>query len=264
MKNLFAASLLGAVLALTLGPVAQAQVLAVNGSDESFAQSPTAETAYDGFITSNLLTGLTPSSTVTPNLGFPLGGINDGGADANVIGASSKETWFEGGASFDGSNPHELNSNPVVTFTFNTSIHTLGYTITSLQSIYGWNDENSYNDQDFTITGTYVGGGSFTLGSVAYNPFDPSGDQSGSGLQAATMVNGSITGLTGVKSISFEFTPYISPSSQEQAGQMIREIQLFGGATAVVPEPGTWALLVSGLLFMIMLSARRRRLADKA
>jgi len=71
------------------------------------------------------------------------------------------------------------------------------------------------------------------------------------------MVSLSDIDLTGVQSISFEFTPYVSPASQEQAGQMIREIDVFGVAT--VPEPTTWAMMLGGFLFMAVLTHRRLR-----
>jgi hypothetical protein len=250
MKCLISATLAVALSAL-LPPVAQAQLLTT--SSESNTQS--SQSAYDSFISTNdLLAGLTPVSTTTPSLGFPLTGINDGAADANVVGPTSHETWFEGGANFDPSN-HSLNSNPVVTFTFSTPM-----TITSLQSIYGWNDNNSFNDQDYTILYTLASNPSLmlTLGSVAYNPFEPSNDFSGFGPQGASMVDLSVSGLTNVKSISFEFTPYISSTSeQEQGGQMIREIDVFGSPDVEsVPEPSTWVLMLGGVGFLVFLTRR--------
>jgi len=64
---------------------------------------------------------------------------------------------------------HTLSSDPTVTFTFGTPV-----SIGTIESIYGWQDNQSFSDQDFTITYTLgVSPTIHTLGSVAYNPFDP-------------------------------------------------------------------------------------------
>jgi hypothetical protein len=51
---------------------------------------------------------------------------------------------------------------------------------------------------------------------------------------------------SGVAALEFTFTPYANPSSLEQAGQVVREIDVNGVATPV-PEPATCGLILAAM-----------------
>jgi hypothetical protein len=259
MKNLpwprLRAAFLALVLFAPLSPAAHAYIVTP-------ASDPNSQTTYESLASkTDLLTGITPTFTqqsdFVTGFAFSVNGINDGVASPGPDG--DNDTYYQGSSPF--SSTSSLNAKPTVTFTFDTSVNTLGYNIDSLQSIYGWDDNNSFSDQDYTITYTLVGSSStFTLGNVAFNPFDPGNpnDVSGGGA-TSSLVTLSDIGLTGVSSISFEFTPYTSPNTgKEQGAQLIQEIDVFGEATPI-PEPRTWAMLLGGVLFMAVLTRRRFR-----
>jgi hypothetical protein len=212
---------------------------------------PGDETTYDGNIQNNdLLTGATitssnnNSSSVTPDFGTALTGINDGLASSQGNGAN--ETYFANNLA---PNPGggSLNTDPVVTFTLDTSVNTQGYTLTSINSIYGWQNFVTLVDQDFTVSYQTVGSTGFTLlATVAYNPYATDNDFNGdSSASQVTLTN--LTGAVGVDAIQFAFTPF-SDATGEQSGQMIREIDVDG--TPTVPEPSTWALMGFGGLLL--------------
>jgi hypothetical protein len=208
---------------------------------------PSVETAYDGNISaSDLLTGATITTNgVAADLGS-YNGINDGAAQpGNDV---SNSLYF--GHNLAGSN---LDLGPVATFTLNTSVNTLGYTLTSVNSIYGWQNFESVVDQDYTISYSTVTDPTFTLlASVIYAPFDPATENSNGDPNdhAATQVTLTDLGnITGVNAIQIAFNAYTTPGNVEQNGQMIREIDVFGTPTAV-PEPSTWALMGFGGLLL--------------
>lgn len=60
--------------------------------------------------------------------------------------------------------------------------------------------------------------------------------------------------------IRFSFTPYSDADGTTQAGQMIREIDVFGTPTAV-SEPATWALMGLGGLVLVWRLRRERHAA---
>jgi hypothetical protein len=247
-----------AILLAQFSPLAHAYSTAT-------ASDGTSQSTYDSLIsnTGDLLYGLTPSSTQPADqvggFNFSVNGINDGAATNGAPG--THDTYFQGAAPF--SPTSNLNNDPVVTYTFDTSVNTRGYTITSLQSIYGWQDNQSFSDQDYTITYKLVGNSTtFTLGSVAFNPFVPDrypsegGSYNGGGAPDSSWVDLTGINLSGVSSISFQFTPYTAPGGLKQGAQLIREIDVFGAAT--VPEPATWAmLLLGGFAFLAALTWRR-------
>jgi hypothetical protein len=244
--------LCAALFLAQLSPLAHAALLSPTTASDGTSQS-----TYEGLIsTGDLLHGLTPTYTEQADqvggFSFSVNGINDGTATS---GGGATDTYYQGAANFGAT--HNLNLDPTVTYTFDTSVNTLGYNINSIQSIYGWQDNQSFSDQDYTITYTLVGSSTpVLLGNVAFNPFNPATDQSG-GAEDSSWADLTNLGLSGVSSISFQFTPYTSPGGREQGAQLIREIDVFGEATTV-PEPATWAmLLLGGFAFLAALTWRR-------
>jgi len=237
-------SSLAAITAILLAFSGMARAISENNQ-----VSTTAETAFDSTISnSDLLTGATAVFSEVPNLNSNETGINDGLASTYSQNLGVNDTYFN----HDVSSGDDLDNSPVVTFTLNTSVNTGGYNLTSINSIYGWQDWQSLSDQDYTISYTTVTDSTFTvLDTVAYNPFDPALDNSQNGTHAnATDVTLTQLGtITGVNAIRFSFTPYFGPSSVEQGGQMIREIDVFG-TPSEVPEPSTYAMVLAGLAFV--------------
>jgi hypothetical protein len=227
-----------------------------NLSDQSF---------FDANISgSDLLTGAGVSGT-TPDLGpfygSSLAGINDGaasnGLDGNPAGEMDNDTYYDTAT---------LAGGATVTFTLNTVANPGGYTLSSINSIDGWNTHSSLSDQDFSVYYSTVGDPSdFTLlYTVAYNPFDPADDNAGgpdnsSQVTLTDLTTPTNTAVTGVAAIQFVFSLYSSPTvpADGQNGQVIREIDVFGDPTEI-PEPSTWALLFGGV-GMLLASARLRR-----
>lgn len=233
----------------------------------------TSAATYDGDVSATDLINLGQSSlldwtsSIGPvgNVGTQISGIfngtannggdgNDGLADGSLTYLGSRETF--GGTAV-------LNSNPVLTFYFNldngSGGSSTGYTLTSIQSIFGWRDFGSMSDQLYTISiSTDPAQTSFSnFYTVNYHPFNPSSDLS-NGQPNSSKVVLSDLGLSGVTAISFTFSPY-NNGTTNQAGQLIREIDVFGTPT-VVPEPSSVALVTVGG-FAVFLTFRRRRQA---
>jgi hypothetical protein len=193
--------------------------------------STTAETAFDSTISNtDLLAGATAVFSEVPNLNSNETGINDGLASTYSQNSGVNDTYFN----HDVSSGNDLDHSPVVTFTLNTTVNTHGYTLSSINSIYGWQDWQSLSDQDYTISYTTVTNSTFTvLTTVAYNPFNPALDntQQTSHENATDVTLTQLGNITGVNAIRFSFTPYFGPTNVEQGGQMIREIDVFGVAS---------------------------------
>jgi hypothetical protein len=240
----------------------------------------TTDTYFDHLITPGLATdliynnvgtltdgALPPGNTDTgPDIDFTVKGLTDG---LSTDGTDPTQTFFGtthfanayGQPSFGNS----LNYDPIVTYTLGTS--PTGYTINSIQSIFGYTNESSFADQNFTIQYTTVGDSFWqTLTSVAYNPFAPPSTDvlSGTGATDVTLTGNALATAplaTGVTEIRFEFSPYIDSSvdtgsgGQEQFGQVIRELEVDGAVT--IPEPSTWGMMVVGAAGIITLSFRR-------
>lgn len=120
--------------------------LAASAATEHDATNATSGAAFDSDISSSdLIEGLQPAAvygttasghaagtsiTVSDN-GFPLSGITDGkqGSVNDVVGAGSGSTLFA-----NGQLGSELSANPQLTFTLNTSVNTLGYSLTEITS----------------------------------------------------------------------------------------------------------------------------------
>jgi hypothetical protein len=226
--------------------------------------SNTLNTTYDANIAPGLATDLiygnVGSSTVAPNIDFTIAGMTDG---LSHDGTDSTQTFFGtthfanayGQPSFG----NALNSNPVVTFNLGAS--PTGYTLASIQSIFGYTNESSFADQNFTIQITTVTNATWhNLAVVGYNPFAPPTTDILSGTGATDVTLTGLTAAVGVTNIRFAFSPYVDPGVNEQFGQVIREIEVNGVPTVVteVPEPSTWAMMLLGVSGLVLVSLRRR------
>jgi len=208
-------------------------------------------TGYDGDIqTHDLLTGSTITSTVAVDAGS-LSGFTDGKGSASDV-AGAGVAYFGNGVVGTA-----LAKDPVVTFTLNTSVATgspLGYDLTSITSIYGWNNYPSMTDQDYTVSYSTVAAPTvfMTLYSVLYNPYPATNSQSVADASEVNLTN--LTGADGVGALRFSFVV-----DGTQAGQMIQEIDVDGTPVAATPEPSTWALM--GLGGLVLFWRLRRKLS---
>jgi hypothetical protein len=245
------------LITVLLGAAASAQAAPLVSGVNTRGLTDTAEFAYNGNIENNdLLTTATVSDNgVNPDLGSD-GGISDGlgGQYDNDV---SHSLYY--GHNLAGS---ALDSNPVVTFTLNTTANRLGYTLSSINSIYGWQNFPSITDQDYSIYYTTVFNSTpKLLATVAYNPFatgEGGGGDNPLGQYASSQVTITQLGsIKNVKTIEFAFTEY-NDGSGIQNGQMIQEIDVNG--VAAVPEPSTYAMLLAGLAFLGLCVRRKAAL----
>jgi hypothetical protein len=257
-----------------------------NNYDGQITTVPSTDLIYNnvGTLTDGLPAGTvdygapyntTGPTNTGPDIGFTIKGLTDG---LSTDGQDVTQTFF-GTTHFDNAFSvsnfgNSLNYDPIVTYNLGSSL--TGYTLTSIKSIFGYSNESSFADQNYTIKYTTVAGGNtnwFTLTSVAYNPFAPPSTDviSGVGATDVTVTNPLVSNplidvplAVGVTQIQFDFSPYVdsavnSPTGQEQFGQVIRELQVDGAATvpADVPEPSTWAMMIVGAAGALVLSLRR-------
>lgn len=187
--------------------------------------------------------------------GTGVAGIYNGSAINDDLSNPGTLTYF-GSTSFG----TLLNTTPELTVLFNLNDDTggssTGYTLTSIQSINGWRDFASMSDQNFSISiSTDPNQLVFShFYAVNYHPFDPANDLGAAQPNTSKVVLTNLD-LSGVTGIRFTFSPY-NNGSVNQAGQLIREIDVLGTAT-VVPEPATLALLSTGMLAFAVLRRRR-------
>lgn len=248
-------------------PAILAGVLTVTSSFAAVIETTFSNTTSQGFFNGDIsntdlinegqLSVLAYLSSVGSNTdaGTGLVGIYNGSAVNDNLSNPGTLTYL--GATQFGS---LLNSSPQLTVLFNlddgTGGSSTGYSLTSIQSIYGWRDFASMSDQHFSISiSTDPNQVEFSpFYAVDYHPFDPASDLS-MGQPNTTKVLLSNLDLHGITAIRFTFSPY-NNGTINQAGQLIREIDVFGSAT-VVPEPATVALLSTGLFTFVALRRRR-------
>jgi hypothetical protein len=195
------------------------------------------------------------STQASGDAGTGIVGIYNGSAVNDELSANGSLTYL--GATQFGT---KLGTSPTLTIKFNlnngTGGSSTGYTLTNIQSIYGWRDFGSMSDQSYTIrVSTDPAQLTFTtLYVVNYHPFDPSSDldmnQPNSSKVTLTDLN-----AAGITAIQFQFTTY-NNGTKSQAGQLIREIDVNGVATPA-PEPTTIALLAGGLAATAIMRRRR-------
>jgi hypothetical protein len=184
---------------------------------------------------------------------------------------------FNGNIGIEGGNaadPGQLRIFETDTFqvTFDTTVNTLGYDITGIDSYFGWNPaSNGRSNQGYRVDVGFVAGSSATLiNAQHWEPNSPSEywtvvsfrDANGDALNSNTVdLNGAgaladaDTIATGVKSLTFTITnPANAGNGQPLATLVAREFDIFG--TATVPEPSSSLLSAIAALFLLRLRQR--------
>jgi PEP-CTERM motif len=165
-----------------------------------------------------------------------------------------------GGANTDGASSVAPFAGTTLTFNFNLSVNTLGYTLTNLRTYVGW--DSGRDGQEYSVAySTVAAPSSFTL--LASVPqFNPAGVPFANAHTLVSLTDGSGVLASGVASVRFTFTGF------ENGGTAYREFDAFGSATGAVtpptpgltavPEPSTYGLMGVALLGGIIVLKRRR------
>lgn len=132
--------------------------------------------------------------------------------------------------------------------TYNLTGSATGYDITTIRSIYGWQDSRGrHAAQRYTVSYTTVSNPAFTiLDTVTYDPFGS--PDAAAGSTQVTIIDSVARLATGVTAI--RFTMFDDPNEGGNEVGVLREFDVFGVATAAVPEPTSialWSLLGLGL-----------------
>ncbi len=221
--------------------------------------SSSVETTYDGNILNNDLieagsSALAGTPTTTGTIGdsvVPSSVDNWAGLTDGTI---SNNTWITN--SNAGASPA-----PSITYNFNIDANPLGYKLTSIRSIYGWNSSAFYSDQRYVVDIAMVGSPTtFTqLADVDYRPFGYNTNEDGSpapNSSQLTLTDSTGTLATGVAAVRFTFLNNRGGYADQYDGQVIREIDVSGSP---IPEPNTIMILLTGLLSLLAYAWRKRK-----
>lgn len=142
-------------------------------------------------------------------------------------------------------------NNVTITFTFDTSINTNGYSLSAIRTFASW--DTGRDGQSYTVKYATVSDPTnyLTLHSLtAYNP------TSSSDTITAVELTASLGSLaTNVASLQFVFSGF------ENGGTAYREFDVIGSATAAIPEPSTYAAIWGALVLAGTAFIRRRKAA---
>lgn len=205
-------------------------------------QNAGSATAFDSNIVSTDLINngssalLSVSTTGTPNGGTPLSQTTDG------AGTGTYWQYSSNGSSWD------------VTYTFDTTSNTLGYDLTEINTFVGWPNSPNYGNQLHDIYYSLVGSPStfVLLTAVNYQPFGTGGGAGANASWVSITENSSGILASGVKALLFTLK-----NNGGFDGKVIREFDVIGTAT-VVPEPGTFAMLLFGSVMLWAVRRKRR------
>jgi len=206
----------------------------VNSSTELAYQADSSNT---DLINNQAPSANSPLTTGTSNTWRTSNGANLSELNDGIHGRS----FATAGSTVEGAWPHPVAS---VTYTIGLGANSLGFNITSLQSIAAWNGVG-FGNQAWTMAVQLAGGGSFVdVATVNYQPLAVA-------AAGATKVNLSNLNITGIQAIRFNT---ISVNGGTNAGAFVwRELDVTGIST--VPEPSSVLLLGLGGLALL----RRRR-----
>jgi len=132
-----------------------------------------------------------------------------------------------------------------VTFTLDTTVNTLGYDITTINTFAGWSDFN-FGAQIFELLIKTTTNGSF----VTYGTFSNTAGFDNTTLGAPRSSLTTLTGdsgpiASGVTDIRLVYSQAVT------YGTVIREIDVIGTATTV-PEPSIWMMMIVGTGALIL------------
>ena len=189
-------------------------------------------TSPNGALVSSLVTG-SPVTGNTPDVGG-LSGLNDLTACGTGSGVYANMTYYGNGV-FGNS----LVGGALVTNTIELGGVTPvsgGYTLSQILVFGGWTDHASFCDQYYTLYVSRDGTNYVPLRSVNYMPFTTANDQTAGGSQDAsslvTLTNLNANGLAaGIQFVRLVYSAGTDANSQQQEGQLIQEIEVFGAVT---------------------------------
>lgn len=226
MKRFVSAFAVLAIIAVAAG-IAQATSIAVFDSDTaSFGVSATDVPGTGATVTGGGWAGSAAS-------------LNNASAAEAVGGAGSLELGIGAGAG--------LEPGASITYTLNLTNAASGWDISQITTYASWaSDVGGRSRQGYSVTATLIDNSVVSV--LAAQTYIDGTDK------AATKVDITGLGLTGVKSLTFgNFA--IAPNGS--MGNIFHEVDVFG--TATVPEPGTLALCATGLIGLLCYAWRKQK-----
>jgi hypothetical protein len=180
-------------------------------------EDTTAGNAYNDVSSTDLINQ--GQSTLKNHVRLPAGGFGDNTNDGGGKQGSDEDSEY-----------WRTTSQPnTLTYTLNTTDHTLGYDIKKIVSVTGWaGAEESQANQDFELLVSKVGSEEYTsLGSFSHKPYsDTKGGHYGVRL---TLTDDTGTLASGVDAVRFIFAA--ASFEGKHAGLVIREIDVEGVPT---------------------------------
>ena len=217
MKEQYKKSIGVFALMFVVAGAVEASIVEGNVSTNVFPGYSTAS-AVD-LVNSGQSSLLSMDVSVAPHGAFPATSLNDGISNSS---ANNKNVYFN-------------NLPSTVTFTLDTSVNTLGYDITGVNTFAGWNDnKGQFANQKYDLLVSVVGSADFTsIHSLLYNPI---ADATAFGASWVSLSDDSGLMATGVDAVRFVLQ---SPGS----ATVYQEIDVMGFATTAIPEPATLGLI---------------------
>jgi hypothetical protein len=249
-KFLFVALLASLALSLSLGSasgqvITGSQLTTTAGFDGQITPAPSNDIILQG---SSSLVGSPAFEKADGGAPFSYSGINDGASNFHGGGDYGDGVLFNAG---QGTNDQ------TITFTLNTTASPLGYDINQINTFAGYPGIPSLADQKYTVSIQLVGSSIWTqIADVTYNP-TATGNVSSE--VTITPLLGPVL-ATGIQAIQFynEDTGQ-APDGAFPGGTVMNEFQVLGSPTLSVPEPSTYAMMISGLALLAF--CVRRKLA---
>jgi hypothetical protein len=164
----------------------------------------------------------------------------------------------------DNYNNSAMGSSSVISYEFDTVTNPLGYDISRIETYAGGATDSTWGSRDnqgYAVDLSFVDGTYKTLISKAvWTPAQPVMNDWTQVVHANSdngiLDNGSGVVATGVRAIVFRD---FDPNNAYVANVRYHEINVFGTATVAIPEPGSLAILVCGMLGLSAYAWKKRR-----